>query len=69
MAKEWTFGKYEDVRRRIPDVTRARERLGFEAKVDLEDGLRRTILWQVARRRALGIPTADPPGARLWPSS
>ena len=52
-----SFGKYEDVMRRIPDITRARTLLGFEPKVDLEDGLKRTIEWQVGRRRALGTPT------------
>lgn len=41
-----TFGRYEDVRRRVPDVSRARDLLGFEAKVGLEEGLRRTIEWQ-----------------------
>lgn len=48
-----TFGKYEDVQRRIPDITRAREILGFEPKVDLETGLRITIDWQIERRRML----------------
>jgi UDP-glucose 4-epimerase len=38
--------KYEDVRRRIPDIEKARRILGFEAKVSLEDGLRKTIAWQ-----------------------
>jgi UDP-glucose 4-epimerase len=52
-----TFGKYEDVMRRIPDITRARKILGFEPRVDLEDGLRRTIEWQVARRKAMGTAT------------
>ncbi|MCC7452231.1 MAG: GDP-mannose 4,6-dehydratase [Anaerolineae bacterium] len=54
-----TFGKYEDVQRRIPDITRAREILSFEPKVDLETGLRRTINWQIARRRELNIPTPE----------
>lgn len=53
-----TFGKYEDVMRRIPDISRARDYLGFEPKVDLEVGLRRTIEWQVKRRKALGIETS-----------
>jgi len=44
------FGKYEDVRRRVPDLTRARSVFGFEPKVDLETGLRLTIDWQVERR-------------------
>jgi UDP-glucose 4-epimerase len=48
-----TFGHYEDVRRRIPDITRARELLGFQPKVDLERGLEMTIAWQKERRRLL----------------
>ena len=46
-----SFGKYEDVVRRVPDISRARDLLGFEPKVDLETGLRETILWQTERRR------------------
>lgn len=56
-----SFGKYEDVMRRIPDITRARSILGFEPEVDLEDGLRRSIEWQVARRKALGVATPHVP--------
>lgn len=52
-----TFGKYEDVMRRIPDITRARTKLGFEPKVGLEEGLRRTIEWQVGRRLANATAT------------
>jgi UDP-glucose 4-epimerase len=36
---------FEDTRRRVPDVTRAREILGFEARVGLVDGLTRTLEW------------------------
>lgn len=54
-----TFGKYEDVIRRVPDISLARTLLGFQPKVDLSTGLKRTILWQIERRRALGIPTPD----------
>ena len=42
---------YADVELRIPNVEKARERLGFEAQVDLDDGLARTIAWY--RERAL----------------
>jgi UDP-glucose 4-epimerase len=56
-----SFGKYEDVMRRIPDITRARTLLGFEPKVDLEDGLRRTIEWQIRRRKDLGVATQHVP--------
>ena len=48
-----TFGKYEDVRRRIPDITRAKEILGFEPKIDLKVGLQKTIEWQINRRKLL----------------
>jgi len=36
---------FEETRRRVPDVTRAREILGFEAQTSLEEGLRRTLEW------------------------
>lgn len=39
---EWP---YTDVELRIPDITRARELLGFEPKYDLEEGLAETIEW------------------------
>jgi len=47
------FGTYEDVRRRVPDISRARVLFGFEPKVELESGLARTIEWQIARRAVL----------------
>ncbi len=33
----------DDPKVRKPDITRARERLGWEPKVQLEEGLQRTI--------------------------
>jgi UDP-glucose 4-epimerase len=36
---------YADVELRIPNVAKAREVLGFEAKVDLDEGLEKTIAW------------------------
>jgi UDP-glucose 4-epimerase len=41
-----TFGRYEDVERRIPDNRRAAAVLGDTPAVRLEDGLPRTIAWQ-----------------------
>jgi UDP-glucose 4-epimerase len=41
-----TFGKYEDVQRRIPDNRRATQVLGYTPGVALEEGLPRTIAWQ-----------------------
>src|SRR5438874_31158 len=34
-----------DVELRIPDIVKAKKLLGYEPKVDLEEGLLRTILW------------------------
>ncbi len=58
-----TFGNYEDVRRRIPDISRARELLGFEPTIDLEVGLKTTISWQIRRREALATAGAAPRSA------
>jgi UDP-glucose 4-epimerase len=44
---------YADVELRIPNVDKAREVLGFEARVDLDEGLQRTIAWYKARKPAL----------------
>jgi nucleoside-diphosphate-sugar epimerase len=38
----WNF---QDVELRIPDTRKATDLLGFRARVDLEDGLMRTIVW------------------------
>ena len=56
-----TFGKYEDVRRRVPELTRCRDILGVTARVQLEEGLLRTARWQA---RVEGIPFAsESPGS------
>jgi UDP-glucose 4-epimerase len=44
--------RFEDITRRVPDISQAREILGWEPEVPLEDGLKRTIAWwseQLAR--------------------
>jgi UDP-glucose 4-epimerase len=46
---------YTDVELRIPNVEKARRLLGFEARVELDDGLARTIAWS---RERLGASTA-----------
>ncbi|HLY93466.1 MAG TPA: NAD-dependent epimerase/dehydratase family protein [Gaiellaceae bacterium] len=43
---------YADVEIRSPNVRQARELLGFEAKVDLDEGLERTIAWYRNRQLA-----------------
>ena len=37
--------EFEETRRRVPDVRRAKEVLGFEAQTPLEEGLQRTLDW------------------------
>ena len=51
----------DDPTRRCPDITLAREHLGWEPKVPLDEGLRRTIAWFEARLRthALPLPAAE----------
>jgi UDP-glucose 4-epimerase len=44
---------YTDVELRIPNVAKARELLGFESRVELDEGLARTIAWY---RQKLGVP-------------
>jgi UDP-glucose 4-epimerase len=39
-----------NVTRRLADTSRAREELGFEARVDLSEGLRRLVSWWEAER-------------------
>ena len=53
------------VRNRIGDPRRAKQDIGFEAKVDLQEGLKRVIDWRrahksevAARRRAAGLTDA-----------
>jgi UDP-glucose 4-epimerase len=44
---------YSDVELRIPNVDKARELLGFEARVELDEGLSRTIAWYRTRKPAV----------------
>ena len=44
---------YQDVELRIPNVVKARELLGFEPRVELDEGLSRTIAWYRERKLAL----------------
>jgi len=46
ITHEKAFGTYEEVQRRIPDISLARQLFGFEPKFDNREGLKRTIEWQ-----------------------
>jgi len=41
-----TFGNYEDVRRRVPDITKIKELLNYDPKFSLIEGMEKTIEWQ-----------------------
>jgi UDP-glucuronate decarboxylase len=45
----------DDPRQRCPDISQARERLGWTPQVALRDGLRRTIEWFDAHLRERGV--------------
>lgn len=42
---EYVAGRIGDVRHSLADITRARELLGYEPRIGLEEGLRQTIEW------------------------
>lgn len=51
---KWDFA---DVELRVPDITKARQMLQFEPRVDLDEGLQRTIAWY--RDQNLGRPVNE----------
>ena len=51
---------YADVELRIPNVEKARTLLGFDAKVELDEGLERTIAWYRERAAARTRERRDP---------
>ena len=64
VRQEDVYGKsYEDIRRRVPDNTRMRDILKVTVKVDLREGLRRTMGWFLEEAAAGGgrdrVVTAD----------
>jgi UDP-glucose 4-epimerase len=50
---------YVDVELRVPAVTKARELLGFEAKVDLDEGIRRTAAFYRAQAANPSTPPIE----------
>jgi GDP-L-fucose synthase len=49
----WDASRPNGQPRRMLDVTRARERFGFEARTSLDEGLARTIAWYRENRQAI----------------
>jgi UDP-glucose 4-epimerase len=48
------------VPRRLADTTRAHTRLGFQAQVDLEEGLRRLVEWWRGAKTGAPVEPAHP---------
>jgi UDP-glucose 4-epimerase len=42
-----SFGKYEDVMRRVPDIDKIKNMLGYQPQFQLHKGLKETINWQL----------------------
>jgi len=40
------FGKYEDVMRRVPDISKIKKYLDFHPKWNMQEGLEKTVEWQ-----------------------
>ena len=50
VAVEYLEPRVGDVRHSLADITMARELLNYESRVDLREGLKRTIDWWTASR-------------------
>jgi UDP-glucose 4-epimerase len=60
VGHEQVYGaNFEDTPRRVPDVRKAQQYLGFTARVDLEEGVRRTIAWWAANAHARPSSPSD----------
>jgi UDP-glucose 4-epimerase len=57
-AVEYLPGLDGDVKRRWPSVEKARAQLGWEAQVDVEEGIAATVRWLRERREQAGIETS-----------
>lgn len=51
--------KYQDIPRRVPDTTKARELLGWSSEITLRDGLARSIAWARDNPWWLRLPAGD----------
>src|SRR6185369_12123766 len=46
-ADDYYGREYQDILRRVPSISRAREQLGWEPKIGFDEGIRRTIAFYV----------------------
>jgi len=60
---------YEDVKRRVPDITRARKILGYKPEISLEQGLLRTLQWYEQHPERLNALASNESYALLTPET
>lgn len=63
----FTQRDYPDVELRIPNVDKARQLLGYEPKIDLEEGLLRTIEWYRERMAPASVRPLEAPPPVAYP--
>jgi UDP-glucose 4-epimerase len=61
---EEIFGKYKDIMRRVPDLTKAKKLLGYQPKISMEEAIMRIIKLRRADIRE-NLPHADKGAAQL----
>jgi UDP-glucose 4-epimerase len=63
--------EFEDIRRRIPDLTRIRQHIGYEPRHDLDDIIRDVLSWKQQTRvfPRKGHAIAQPPDSRKTAAS
>ena len=61
LTAEELGGAYQDIDRRVPDVTKARSLLGWEAQTPLAEGVAQTIQWARAHPSWLSETMASEP--------
>ena len=49
-TKKYYADAYEDIPRRIPDVSKSKKVLNWEAKTNLRDGIKKTIDWALQNK-------------------
>jgi nucleoside-diphosphate-sugar epimerase len=59
-AVEYLPGFGPDVERRWPSVEKARTQLGWEARIDVEEGIAATVRWLRGRHQGAGVGTSAP---------
>jgi nucleoside-diphosphate-sugar epimerase len=59
-AVEYLPSLASDVKRRWPSVEKARAQLGWEARIEVEDGIAATVRWLRRRREGVGVGSSAP---------